>query len=151
MPRDRDGVRLLHMLEHSREAIQLVSGRTRQHLETNRVLSLALVRLLEIVGEAAAVGSSLGVLVSVRADRAESSRLPQVEQKRPPSGTAGEHFGHDAMARQVSDGLGLAILWTREVGDQDCPRGSTGSRFVSARRTSSLSSMPTPTSACWRG
>ena len=54
MPPDRDGVRLLHMLEHSREAIQFVSGRTRQDLDTDRVLSLALVRLLEIVGEAAA-------------------------------------------------------------------------------------------------
>lgn len=53
MPRDRDGVRLLHMLEHSREAIQFVAGRTRQDLDTDRVLSLALVRLLEIVGEAA--------------------------------------------------------------------------------------------------
>ena len=53
MPRDRDGVRLVHMLEHSREVIQLVAGRTRQDLDTDRVLSLALVRLLEIVGEAA--------------------------------------------------------------------------------------------------
>jgi len=53
MPRERDGVRLLHMLEHSREAIQLVAGRTRRDLDTDRVLSLALVRLLEIVGEAA--------------------------------------------------------------------------------------------------
>jgi uncharacterized protein with HEPN domain len=53
MPPDRDGVRLLHMLEHSREAIQLVSGRTRQDLHSDRVLNLALVRLLEIVGEAA--------------------------------------------------------------------------------------------------
>jgi uncharacterized protein with HEPN domain len=41
------------MLEHSREAIQLLAGRTRQDLDTDRVLSLALVRLLEIVGEAA--------------------------------------------------------------------------------------------------
>ena len=50
MPRDRDRVRLLHMLEHSREAIQLVSGKTRQDLDADRVLSLAVVRLLEIVG-----------------------------------------------------------------------------------------------------
>ena len=52
MPLDRDRVRLLHMLEHAREAIRLVEGRTRQDLATERVLSLALVRLLEIVGEA---------------------------------------------------------------------------------------------------
>lgn len=54
MPRDRDDVRLLHMLEHSREAIQLVTGKTRQDLDAERVLSLAVVRLLEIIGEAAA-------------------------------------------------------------------------------------------------
>ncbi len=54
MPPDRDRVRLLHMLEHAREAIQLVEGRTREDLDGNRLLSLALVRLLEIVGEAAA-------------------------------------------------------------------------------------------------
>ena len=54
MQPDRDRVRLLHMLEHAREAIQLVEGRSRQDLDVDRLLSLALVRLLEIVGEAAA-------------------------------------------------------------------------------------------------
>jgi uncharacterized protein with HEPN domain len=54
MPPDRDRIRLLHMLEHSREVTQLASGRTRQDLDADRVLSLALVRLLEIIGEAAA-------------------------------------------------------------------------------------------------
>jgi len=53
MPRDRDRVRLVHMLEHAREAIRLVAGRSRLDLDADRVLSLALVRLLEIVGEAA--------------------------------------------------------------------------------------------------
>lgn len=38
MPRDRDRVRLLHMLEHARETMQLVEGRTRQELDTDRVL-----------------------------------------------------------------------------------------------------------------
>jgi uncharacterized protein with HEPN domain len=46
------------MLEHAREAMQLVAGRNRSDLDTDRVLSLALVRLLEIVGEAAARVSS---------------------------------------------------------------------------------------------
>lgn len=54
MPLDRDRVRLLHMLEHAREAMRLVEGRTRQELDADRVLSLAVVRLLEILGEAAA-------------------------------------------------------------------------------------------------
>jgi uncharacterized protein with HEPN domain len=54
MPPDRDRIRLLHMLEHAQEAIQLVEGRSRTNLDEDRVFSLALVRLLEIIGEAAA-------------------------------------------------------------------------------------------------
>jgi uncharacterized protein with HEPN domain len=53
MRRD-DETRLRHMLDHAAEAVELVSGRTRSDLDTDRVLGLALVRLLEIVGEAAA-------------------------------------------------------------------------------------------------
>jgi len=50
----RDGrVRLRHMLDHSREAVALISGRTLADLYADRQLNLALVRLLEIVGEAA--------------------------------------------------------------------------------------------------
>lgn len=50
----REGhVRLRHMLEHSREAAALIAGKERSDLDTDRVLNLALVRLLEIVGEAA--------------------------------------------------------------------------------------------------
>ena len=49
----RDRVRLDHMLEHAREAITLTRGKTRADLDSDRVLNLALVRLLEIVGEAA--------------------------------------------------------------------------------------------------
>jgi uncharacterized protein with HEPN domain len=41
------------MRDHAAEAITLVRGRKRADLETDRVLALALVRLLEIVGEAA--------------------------------------------------------------------------------------------------
>jgi uncharacterized protein with HEPN domain len=41
------------MLDHAREAAVLVQNTTRDDLHANRVLSLALVRLLEIVGEAA--------------------------------------------------------------------------------------------------
>jgi len=42
------------MLDHSKEALSLIEGRSRTNLDADRVLSLALVRLLEIVGEAAA-------------------------------------------------------------------------------------------------
>jgi len=49
-----DVVRLRHMLDAAREAVSLCRFRTRADLDTDRTLSLAVVRLLEIVGEAAA-------------------------------------------------------------------------------------------------
>lgn len=48
-----DLVRLRHMLDSAMEAVELIQGKSRADLDTNRVVSLALVRLLEIVGEAA--------------------------------------------------------------------------------------------------
>jgi len=53
MSRHDETVRIRHMLAHVREAAELVAGRSRIDLDTDRVLGLALVRLLEIVGEAA--------------------------------------------------------------------------------------------------
>jgi len=41
------------MLDHAREAISLLADKQRDDLDTDRVLQLALVRLIEIVGEAA--------------------------------------------------------------------------------------------------
>jgi uncharacterized protein with HEPN domain len=41
------------MLDHAREAVSLVVRKERGDLDTDRVLQLALVRLIEIVGEAA--------------------------------------------------------------------------------------------------
>jgi len=41
------------MLEHAREAVALVAGKNRSDVYASRMLSLALVRLIEIVGEAA--------------------------------------------------------------------------------------------------
>lgn len=46
-------VRLQHMLDAAREARDLVSGRSRADYDGDRTLRLALVRLLEVVGEAA--------------------------------------------------------------------------------------------------
>ena len=50
--RDRTAA-LRHMLDHAREAVSLAQGRTREDLDKDRLLNLALVRLLEIIGEAA--------------------------------------------------------------------------------------------------
>ncbi len=46
-------IRLRHMLDHAQEAFALVKGKSRIDLDRDRVLELALVRLLEIIGEAA--------------------------------------------------------------------------------------------------
>ncbi len=41
------------MLDHAREASEIADGRSREDLDADRILNLALVRLMEIVGEAA--------------------------------------------------------------------------------------------------
>ena len=51
---ERDQSRMLHMLRHAEEAVQFAAGRARPDLDSDRQFNLALVRLLEIVGEAAA-------------------------------------------------------------------------------------------------
>jgi uncharacterized protein with HEPN domain len=46
-------IRLQHMLDAAREATSMSQGKARADLDTDRKLNLSLVRLLEIVGEAA--------------------------------------------------------------------------------------------------
>src|SRR6185295_18311671 len=43
-----------HMRDAAREALQFVKGKSRQDLDSDRMLNLSLVRLTEIIGEAAA-------------------------------------------------------------------------------------------------
>ena len=42
------------MLDHTREAIEIAASRKREDLDTDRLLEFGLVRLVEIIGEAAA-------------------------------------------------------------------------------------------------
>ena len=67
MSRHSTEVRLRHMLDHEREAAQLMVGRVREDLDGDRVLNLALVRFMEIVGEAA-----------TRVPRVECGRHPEI-------------------------------------------------------------------------
>ena len=48
-----DAVRLRHMLDAARKAVQFAKGRTRADLEKDEMFMFALVRLLEVLGEAA--------------------------------------------------------------------------------------------------
>lgn len=51
--RKDDAVRLQHMLDAGREALGFARGRSRSDLDSDRMLVLALVKDLEIIGEAA--------------------------------------------------------------------------------------------------
>ena len=48
-----DLTRLRHIRDSAQEALSFVKNRTREDLDNDRMLSLALVRLIEIIGEAA--------------------------------------------------------------------------------------------------
>jgi uncharacterized protein with HEPN domain len=60
MTQHDDVIRLRHMLDHAREAVEMTRGRQRDDLKRDRMLQLALVRLVEIVGEAATRVSQQG-------------------------------------------------------------------------------------------
>jgi uncharacterized protein with HEPN domain len=51
--RDEDRVRLRHMIEAAESAVQFVAGRQRIELDEDRMLLFALVRTIEVLGEAA--------------------------------------------------------------------------------------------------
>lgn len=53
MSQHDDKLRLRHMLDHAQEAVDLAWGKRREDLDADRLLELALTRLLEIIGEAA--------------------------------------------------------------------------------------------------
>ena len=53
-----DRLPMLQMLEHASEALELIRGRPRAEMQTNRVLQLALAHLVLVVGEAATRVSS---------------------------------------------------------------------------------------------
>lgn len=54
MSRHDDRVSLRQMLDHAVEAVEMARGRKREDLDGDRQLNLSLVRLLEVVGGAAA-------------------------------------------------------------------------------------------------
>jgi uncharacterized protein with HEPN domain len=67
MSRHDSLVRFRHVLDHAREAVAMVAGKTRADLDIDRKMNLALVRLLEVVGEAAS-----------RMSADERSKYPQI-------------------------------------------------------------------------
>jgi uncharacterized protein with HEPN domain len=53
MSRRDDSAALRHMLEHAEEAVAMAGGRRRDDLDADRTFYLAILKLVEIVGEAA--------------------------------------------------------------------------------------------------
>ena len=49
---EKDNVRLRHMTDACRKAMSFASGKSREDLEDDELLALALIRLLEVIGEA---------------------------------------------------------------------------------------------------
>jgi uncharacterized protein with HEPN domain len=60
MTRHDDLTRLRHMLDHAVEAVEMATGRRPEDLESDRQFCLAMTRLVEIIGEAAARVSAEG-------------------------------------------------------------------------------------------
>lgn len=80
------------MLDHAREAVMLAAGKTEDDLRNNRLLQLGLVRLVEIVGEAAA-------------------GVPPEERERHPVIPWGDVIGMRNKLIHGYDTVDLAILW----------------------------------------
>lgn len=88
------------MLDHAREAASMALGKKRTDLDTDRPLNLSLVRLLEIVGEAA-------------------SRIPLPERSRYPDIPWQEILGLRNRLIHGYDSVDFDILWN--IVFQDLP------------------------------
>ena len=53
MSRHDDSIPLRHMLDHAEEAVAMIRNRSRPDLDRDRQFSLAVLKLVEIIGEAA--------------------------------------------------------------------------------------------------
>src|SRR5690349_5174275 len=98
MPRHEDDARLRHMLDHAKEASAMARGKTRVQLDHDRQLNLALVRLLEIVGEAA-------------------GRVPAKERSRYPDIPWAEIVGLRNRLIHGYDSVDFDILWQIVIDD----------------------------------
>jgi uncharacterized protein with HEPN domain len=47
-----DGVRVRHMLDFARKAVQFNKGKSRADLDSNEMLAMATIHLIEVIGEA---------------------------------------------------------------------------------------------------
>ncbi len=93
-------ISLRHMMDHALEAVAMAAGRSRADLDQDRQFNLALVRLLEIIGEAA-------------------SRVPQEEQVRYAEIPWPEIIGLRNRLIHGYDAVDFDILW--QIVSNDLP------------------------------
>ncbi len=91
-------VALRQMRDHAAEAVDLVARRRRRHLDEDRVLMLALCRLIEIVGEA-------------------GGRVPKQVQARYPSLPWADIVGMRHRLIHGYDDVDLDVLWATLTDD----------------------------------
>lgn len=92
MSRHDSELSLHQMLDHAREAMTLSKGKSSAELIDDRVLALALVRLMEIVGEAA-------------------NRVPKEEQSRHPAIPWAQIIGLRNRLIHGYDAIDYEVLW----------------------------------------
>lgn len=97
----KDEIRLRHMLDHAREAVDMIKGKREKDLKNERMLELALVRLIEIVGEA-------------------SARISPEEQEKWPSIPWQHVIGMRNRLIHGYDSVDIKILWNTL--DEDLPK-----------------------------
>ncbi len=93
-------IALRQILSHSREAVDICQGKTRSDLDSDRLLNLALTRLIEIVGEAA-------------------NRIPDSVQAKYPDFPWMQMIGARNRLIHGYDSVDYDILWT--IVHQDLP------------------------------
>ncbi len=100
MSERNSNIALRQMLEHAQEAATLCQNKKRSDLDQDRLLELALVRLLEIIGEAA-------------------NRVPQAEQAAHPEIPWAQIVGLRNRLIHGDDAIDLDIVW--QIIQQDLP------------------------------
>ena len=110
MPRRDDVVNFMDMLDHSHEAVEMLRSKSRGELDRDREMNLALVRLLEIIGEAA-------------------NRVPTDERERYPDIASYQIIGVRNRLIHGYDSVDLDIVWQIVWGDLP-PRIASLERIV---------------------
>ena len=106
-------IRLQHILDAAREAVAFASPRKRADLDSDRLLNLALMRLLEIIGEAA-------------------TRVPDAERKKRPAIPWPQIVGMRNRLIHGYDNVNFDTLW--DIVTKDLPPLIANLKLALARR-----------------